>query len=74
MLKSSLPSFSLPKYRDVWLIMPKQTKSYAARNPRSVWNEHRDTIETLFLYEDKTLSGVMGAMKSRGLYARSVAL
>jgi hypothetical protein len=53
--------------------MPKQTKSYATRIPPSVWNKHRDTIETLFLYEDKTLSDVMGAMKDRGFYARSVA-
>lgn len=53
--------------------MLKQTKLYATRIPRSVWKQHRETIETLFLYEDKTLSDVMGAMKRRGFYARSVA-
>jgi hypothetical protein len=53
--------------------MLKQTKPYATQIPRSVWKQHKETIETLFFYEDKTLSDVMGAMKRRGFYARSVA-
>jgi hypothetical protein len=72
MLQSDPLPFSPSRYRDHLHTMPKETKSYATRIPRSVWNKHRDTIETLFLYEDKTLGDVMGAMKGRGFYARSV--
>ncbi|CAI9638126.1 unnamed protein product [Alternaria burnsii] len=49
--------------------MPQQNKRYATRIPRSVWKQHSETIETLFLCEDKTLSIVMGTMKRRGFYA-----